>query len=454
MNTTNNRSPLPHIIILGTRGIPDVPGGVEKHVEHLAPLIAEHGYQVIVMARKPYLKEKKAYHFKGVTVIPTMCPKHKYFEAIYHTFFGCLKARIIGGDIIHIHSCGPSLFSPFAKLLGFKVVITNHGPEYERKKWGSFAKVFLKFSEWVSIYSADRVITISEDIKRKLEARYKRRDIVVIPNGVALPRTQIDADQTQMNANGGMQRGVDQETQSNTNEYSRQLAFDSRESALSQFNLTPQKYILAVGRFVPEKGFHDLIEAYSRLSADEAGMDNKEGRKDEIVNSSLVSLPLSLGIKLVIVGDADHEDEYSRSLKEKAKKNSNIVLTGFQTGEPLEALFRNAALFVLPSYYEGLPITLLEAMSYGLSCIVTDIPANRNVRIEDARTFKPGDIEELTRKMNHYLAHPISDNEKKEQIAYIKENFDWPQIAEKTIGVYMSLSVRFTKSTFESQKQC
>jgi glycosyltransferase involved in cell wall biosynthesis len=447
MNTSDTRSSIPHLIILGTRGIPNVPGGVEKHVENLAPLIAEKGYQATVIARRPYVKEKKAYHYKGVTVLPTYCPKHKYLEALYHTFFGCFKARLIGADIIHIHACGPSLFTPLAKLLGFKVVITNHGPEYERQKWNAFAKGFLKFCEWVSMKSADRVITISDTIKTDLEEKYKRHDIVVIPNGV-----EIDG------------HGLGE-----TDEYGSGGTRIDANGVLGRYNLEPGKYIIAVGRFVPEKGFHDLIEAWTRMNRGmgrgawgmaQAELDAEtrsdvekkvvgvphEARETMINDPDKECAPHEAHLQrernhytLVIVGDADHEDEYSRSLKERARKEANIVLTGFQTGAPLDVLFRHAALFVLPSYYEGLPITLLEAMSYGLSCIVSDIPANKNVRIDAARTFQPGDSEALSRLIARYLATPISDAEKQAQIEYIKENFDWKKIAAKTLRVYQAV---------------
>lgn len=411
------------IIVLGTRGIPHVPGGVEKHCEKLYPLLAAKGCAVTVLARMPYVSAREPYEFEGVQVIPTWCPKHKYLEALYHTFFGCFKARAIGADIVHIHACGPSLFTPLAKVLGFTVVITNHGPEYERKKWNAFAKAFLKVCEWVSMKTADQVITISETIKEHLARQYKRDDIVVIPNGVDTDEHGLGGGHSERE--GCVRRSLSTKAGRISVDPSASTQDDSGcLDALTKFNLTPQKYILAVGRFVPEKGFHDLVEAYTRMGR---GMGHGARGMGKAEKNQY---------KLVIVGDADHEDEYSRALKAAGAQDPTIVLTGFQTGAPLEALFRDAALFVLPSYYEGLPITLLEAMSYGLSCIVTDIPANKNVRLDDARTFRPGDIEALSRLIAHYLATPLSDAEKQAQITYIKETFNWLTIAAKTLCVY------------------
>ncbi|MBU1044201.1 MAG: glycosyltransferase family 4 protein, partial [Candidatus Omnitrophica bacterium] len=174
--------------------------------------------------------------------------------------------------------------------------------------------------------------------------------------------------------------------------------------------------IITVGRFVKGKGFEDLIEAYKKVHG------------------------LSLTAhKLVIVGDADHEDDYSRGLKKNAQENENIVLTGFLTGQSLQELYSHAGLFVLPSYYEGLPIVLLEAMSYELSCIVSDIPANKEVDLSEDRYFKPGDINGMADKISEYMKRPLDDKQRTKQISYIRENFDWQKIANRTIEVYESL---------------
>jgi glycosyltransferase involved in cell wall biosynthesis len=177
--------------------------------------------------------------------------------------------------------------------------------------------------------------------------------------------------------------------------------------------LRKQKFILAVGRFVPEKGFDDLIDAFCQNDFEEW--------------------------KLVIAGDADHEDKYSRSLKSKAGKNRNIVLTGFIKGQALSELFSHAGLFVLPSYYEGLPIVLLEAMSYGLSCIASDIPANRNIKMSADRFFKVGDIRMLSLKMREFIDKPWEE-EKKRQRELITREYDWEKIAGETLKVYKHIS--------------
>jgi len=143
--------------------------------------------------------------------------------------------------------------------------------------------------------------------------------------------------------------------------------------------------------------------------------------------------------KLVIVGKADHEDRYSRSLKKKAENTKNIVLTGFLTGKPPQELYSHAGLFVLPSHYEGLPIVLLEAMSYGLSCIASDIPANRNVGLDDDRFFKAGDVNAIASKIEEFINKPFKEEEREKQIYTITEQYNWGRIAEDTLKVYKAV---------------
>jgi len=143
--------------------------------------------------------------------------------------------------------------------------------------------------------------------------------------------------------------------------------------------------------------------------------------------------------KLVIVGDADHEDSYSRELKKNAAKNNNIILTGFLKGQPLHELYSHAGLFVLPSYYEGLPIVLLEAMSYGLSCIASDIPANRNVELTDDRFFRVGSVTLMAAKIREYIGKPWNETDRNRQKDLIAEKYNWEKIAKETLMVYKRL---------------
>ncbi|MCF6153462.1 MAG: glycosyltransferase [Candidatus Kuenenia stuttgartiensis] len=374
------------IAVLGTRGFPHIQGGVEAHCGNLYPQLVKRGCDVVVFTRKPYVNNADTF-YKGVRLIPLFCPKNKFLEAFFHTFIGILAAKKYSPDILHIHAIGPSLMIPFARLLGLRVVMTHHGPDYQRKKWGKIAKIVLKLGEKFGCNRANRIITISGTIAEHIKNRYKKTAIV-IPNGVLLPDI--------LNSN----------------------------DSLLKYGLTKGEYVLAVGRFVPEKGFHDLITAFNQLG--NTVHNNSEHKRSTIITRW----------KLVIIGDADHEDAYSINLKAQAKKNSNIILTGFLTGKPLQELYSNAGIFVLPSHYEGLPIVLLEALGYGLSCIASDIPANKNLKLSDDRYFKAGNTNALAQKIQSFIEKPITCESKTEQRSMIAAEYNWENIAEETLKVF------------------
>lgn len=359
------------IFVTGTRGIPDIPGGVEKHCQELYPLIANMGHEVHVATRTPYVKERQG-QWKNINLRHIYAPRKKSFEAIVHTFLAIINAWKLKVDIVHIHAVGPGLMAPFAKLLGLTVVVTNHGPDYDRQKWGRSAKIMLQAGEYLGGRFSDAVIVISRVIQDIIRKRC-HKTAHIIYNGMPLPALSKDTD------------------------------------FIDRIGVEPGKYLLAVSRFVPEKGLDLLIKAF------------------QLSGSSC---------KLVIAGDADHETDYSRHLKQMIDADDHIIRTGYVTGEPLNQLFTHAGLFVLPSFHEGLPIALLEAMSYGLSVLVSDIPANLEVGLSRERYFKCGDIDDLKKKITHHLSNPITMDEKSLFRTQIKEKYNWDLIAAQTVKVY------------------
>lgn len=357
------------IVVTGTRGIPDIQGGVETHCEQLYPRIAAMGHDVTVIRRTPYVTpENIRDEYRGVRLADVFAPRRKSVEAIVHTFLAVLKARSLRPDVLHIHAIGPSLMVPFARLLGMRVVTTNHGPDYDRQKWGVLAKTALRLGERFGTRFSNKVIVISNVIAGILRDKYGRVDTELIFNGVNKPVKSVN-------------RGY-----------------------LGEWGIGERPYIAALGRFVKEKGFHDLIEAF--------GISGVADRCD-----------------LVIAGDSDHPDEYSETLKHQARA-AGAVLTGFIRGERLNQLMSNASLFVLPSYHEGLPIALLEAMSYDLDVVVSDIPANRIPELDAGDFFPAGDVAALASILREKIvAHRATR-------AYNLENYDWDAIAAQTVDVY------------------
>ncbi len=366
------------VVILGTRGFPRVQGGVEKHCEGLSVSLVATGCEVITFTRKPYV-DKTITSFKGVRLVALPAPKNKFAENIVHTFICIIAARRFKPDIIHFQAVGSALLIPLARLLGMTVVFTTHGSNYKHLKWGLFAKLVLRLSEYMGVKFANEVIAISKTIAGEINDKY-RRHVTVIPNGVDIPR------------------------------------LSENDAVLKRLDLAKQKYVLAVGRLVPEKGFDTLIKAF--LSA---------RLKD---------------CKLVIAGDADHQDAYSRGLKEAAVNNQNIVLPGFLTGNDLGELYSHAGLFVLPSYYEGLPIALMEALGVGLACIASDIPGNRDLNLAGERYFKPGDEKALCEKLTEFASRPLTEKEMNEQVAWIASEYNWEPIARRTSAVYNKLMTK------------
>lgn len=355
------------IVVVGTRGIPDIQGGVETHCQELYPRIVAKGHEVILMRRSTYVAStNKMPRFRGVRLMDIYAPRIKSLEAIVHTFAAIVKARKLHPDLLHVHAIGPALMIPFARLLGMKVVMTNHGPDYDRQKWGRLAKFILRTGERMGSKFSNGIIVISPLIRDIVKTNYKR-DSTLIFNGVNAPQPSGASDYVE------------------------------------SLGLTPGKYIVALGRFVKEKGFDDLINAYRTIS--------------------------NRGVRLVIAGDADHPDDYSRSLKKLASDN-DVVLPGFIKGEKLSQLMSNARLYVMSSYHEGLPIALLEAMSYKLDAIVSDITANRLSALAPQQFYPVGNITALASLLQQRIdATPIRRE-------YDLTPYNWDFIADQTLAFY------------------
>lgn len=359
------------IVVTGTRGIPNVMGGVETHCEELFPRIARRGLDVTVIRRSNYVRDSLT-EWNGVKLADIDCPKKKSFEAIIHTFRAINEAKRLGADVLHIHAIGPALLVPYAKMLGMRVVFTHHGPDYDRDKWGKAAKTILKLGERMGCMFADDVIVISDVIRNLIKEKYGRtRNVHLIYNGVSQPEI---CDYPEYFSELGIEKG---------------------------------KYILGMCRFVPEKNLHHLVEAFAKIRKENPSSD----------------------IRLVLAGDTDFEDDYSRGLKAMARENG-VVLTGFIKGRKLHSLLTHCLCYCLPSSHEGLPIALLEAMSYGVKVIVSNIPANKEVGLPDSDYFPVGNVEALAEKLREVMAKPI------EHVNYDMRKYDWEKIADQVVEIY------------------
>jgi glycosyltransferase involved in cell wall biosynthesis len=366
------------ICVVGLRGIPGVMGGIESHCEQVFPRLKElsERYDITIIGRKPYMVDG-AHDYRGLHVVALPAIKNKYLEAVTNTALAVLYAHfVLRAQIIHIHGIGPALFGPLARLLGMKLVVTHHGQDFERQKWNGFAKAVLRLGERCATAAAHRLIVVSKSVTEELRRRNPKLGarIDYIPNGA----TEFPEADEQEDAH----------------------------AILERFGLEPGRYILGVGRLVPEKGFHDLIQAFETAYPDG---------------------------KLAIAGAADHEDEYSRALLRHA--GDRIRFCGFVSHDVLRVLYRNAALFVLPSSHEGLPIAALEAANLDVPVLLSDIRPNLDIELAPANYFPVGDVEALSRKLREDYETFRVDREA------IMRRFNWSRVSEATRQVYAELEL-------------
>lgn len=381
------------IAMIGQKGIPARSGGIERHVEELSAELVTRGHEVLVFCRSWYTWPIREH--RGVRCIKTWSLPSKHLDAITHTFTSILRAAREKVDVFHFHGVGPSLLSWLPKLLrpSAKVVVTFHCIDRHHQKWGRFARIMLYIGERFACTMPDATIAVSKTLETYCHLSYGVT-AKYIPNG-----TQITLE-------------------------------DSDPALLKPFELAPKKYLMMCARLVRHKGAHTLIAAWKRLKKSQP----------ELVGD----------MKLAIVGGSAFTDEYAHELEQLAKDEPSIVLTGNQTGETLHALFSGAYASVHPSESEGLPIAVLEAMSYGKCVLSSDIPENLELTQEHGLTFKTGSEKDLTTKLKMLLENPdLVKAVGAEARIHIAKHYDWKDIAETTDYLYelLWLEPELTKQT-------
>ncbi len=375
------------IAMIGQKGMPARDGGVERHVHDLAMRLNKNDFEVSVYSRKWYTQAQDS-QMDGVNIIhvPTIHTKH--FDTILHTFMATLHAMYLRHDIIHYHGVGPSLLSWIPRVFSpqIKIVTTFHSMDRKHEKWGWFAKLMLRMGEYTACKFAHTVIAVSPTIEQYVRDVYDRKAIY-IPNAVNLAPSSTE---TQL---------------------------------LQEWNLQKENYILMVSRLIPHKGAHYLIDAW------------KEAQKEQP--------KLLEGKKLVIVGDGYYTDEYVTMLKAKAAGNESIVFTGFQNGEKLKALYSFAQIQVHPSDNEGLPMCVLEGMSFGRPVILSNIPEHRDLNGDPESLFQYGSVNDLKNKLISFLSLPKKELTQKGTLNQqtIKKHYTWDMVLAGVVEIYESYSV-------------
>lgn len=357
-------------MVLGVRGIPSVQGGVETHAEQLYERLAHMDCEVEVLVRTPFVPATQT-SFGSIRLRRIWAPKSTGYEALVHSLLGVLYAAVVRPDVLHIHAIGPAIVTPLARFLGLRVVVTNHGPDYDRDKWGPFAKWVLRTGESLGMRCANARIAISNVIGRLIEEQY-HRDSDLIPNGAVPVKLQAET------------------------------------SELDRLGLQHGRYFLQVSRIVAEKRQLDLIKAFGAAR--------------------------TVGWQLVIVGAGG--GDYGHAVKAAAARTSGVVLAGFQRGAALGQFYTHAGAFVLPSSHEGLPIALLEALSFGLPVLASDIPANLEIGLPATSYFPMGDTAALAERLSALAQLRPDEAASEGRKRWVHERYDWGRIARQTREVY------------------
>lgn len=367
------------VAMIGHKRIPSREGGVEVVVEELSTRFTQRGYEVEAYNRSGYHVSGKDFgnsrkkFYNGIRIIIVPTFRNGKLNAIVYSVLATFRALFGGYDVIHYHAEGPCSTLFIPKLFGIRVVATIHGLDWQRAKWGNFASRVLKFGEKMAAKYADEVIVLSKNVQQYFMNTYGRKTHF-IPNGITRPEIR-----------------------------------EVKEIA-EKYGLYKDGYILFLARLVPEKGLHYLIEAFEAIETDK---------------------------KLVIAGGSSHSFEYMKQVQEMAAKDERIIMTDFVQGRVLEELYSNAYLFVLPSDVEGMALSLLEAMSYGNCCLVSDINENTEVVEDKAVSFKKGDVSDLKEKLEYLLFHPEKVTEyKKESTDFICKKYNWEDVVDQTESLY------------------
>ena len=370
------------IAMIGQRGIPATFGGVEHHVEELGARLAERGHQVTVYTRANYAPERHG-SYRGMRPRYLPTVDSKHLDAIVHSTVSTLDAMVRNADIVHYHAVGPGLPAVLPRYLArAKVVLTVHGLDAERAKWSSSARRVLRAAQWMSARVPDATIVVSRDLADHYRRRYARATWYV-PNGVAEP-THRPAD-----------------------------------AIRRRFGLQGGDYVLFVGRLVPEKAPDLLLRAFSALEGD---------------------------TKLVLAGGSSFTDDYVRDLRSRAGSDPRVILPGYVYGDLLEELYSNAAVFALPSLLEGLPLTLLEAASYAIPVVASDIPPHVEIIGADGpgrRLVRAGDEGALSRALEAALGAPAAERAGAEVLSReVLATYRWDEVADATDDIYRAITSR------------
>ena len=366
--------------MFGHKRIPSREGGIEVVVEELSTRMVKLGHQVTCYNRGGHhvsgkeFDGERLHEYKGVKLKTVPTINRKGLTAVSSSFFAALASAFGRYDVVHIHAEGPAAMCWIPKLFGKRVVVTIHGLDWQREKWkNGFGSKYIHLGEKMAVKFADEIIVLSKGVQEYFQKTYGRKTLF-IPNGVNRP------------------------------------VLRKADLIKNKFGIDKDGYLLFLGRIVPEKGLRYLIEVYKELHTDK---------------------------KLVIAGGSSDTDDFMQEIQTLATGDDRIIFTGFVAGQALEELYSNAYLYLLPSDLEGMPLSLLEAMSYGNCCVVSDIAECSEVVEDKAVTFQKSNVQDLKEKLQRLCDDPATVQKYKNEAAdFICSKYNWDEITQKTLEVY------------------
>ena len=368
-----------NIAMLGHKRIPSREGGIEIVVEELSTRMVKRGHRVTCFNRRGHHISGKKFdtgtlkQYKGVRIKSVFTVNAKGLAAMSSSFFAALEAALGKYDVVHFHAEGPCAMIWLPKLFGKRCIATIHGIDWARSKWKGFAKEYIKFGERMAVKYADEIIVLSKGVHEYFQNKYNRKT-VYIPNGVNKPEIK------------------------------------PADLIAKEYGLRKNLFILFLARLVPEKGLQYLIEAFKHIQTEK---------------------------KLVIAGGSSDSDDFMKQVQDMAAGDSRIIFTGFVQGQMLDELYSNAYIYCLPSDLEGMPLSLLEAMSYGNCCLTSDIAECAEVVEDKAVLFQKGNVSSLQEKLEELCQHPeCVEQYKKGAADFICNKYDWEKVVQETLEIY------------------
>lgn len=365
------------IYMIGTKGLPSATiagaGGVERHVEQISTRLAKDGNDVSVYVRS-HAENGNQTEFQGVHLIRLPSIPTKNLDTITHTFLATMHVLFQPADIIHYHGVGPATLAWIPRVFKrhARIVCTFHSRDWQDAKWSWFAKQFLKFGGWAAVHVPHRTVVISHTLQVFVRKRWKK-EVDYIPNGAELLGPQ----------------GTEE---------------------VRELGLEPGKYLLGVGRLVPNKAYEIAIEAYKKVKSD---------------------------FSLAIVGQHYHATEYDERLNALAKKDPRVKLVGYQSGRALHQLFAHCYAFVHPSRAEGLSVTIIEAMAAGKLVVMSDIRENLELVDHSGIAYPVDDVDQLARTIEFVLSDPAMVAERGRRAReVVRKDYSWSSVTRRLETLY------------------